>query len=81
MTRAERIILEIQELPLDELKQIVEYVDSLKVDDFQPTQYSSDDMKLLDKDLEEARKGIHMSPTFQNADDAIAFLHQSKETT
>jgi len=65
MKTAEEIILEFKELPTEEWRKVVEYVDSAREDAFQITHYSPEDMAKIEHDLEEAKRGINVVGPFK----------------
>jgi len=78
MKTAEEIILEFKQLPPEEWQKVVEYIDSAREDAFQFTHYSSEDMAKIDHDLDEAERGINVSPTLKG-EEAVAYLRQFRK--
>lgn len=78
MKTANDIIGEIQELSLDERQKVIDY---LSADDgkFTETCYSKEIIEEIDRDIEEAERGINVSPAFETASEAIAYLHQFRK--
>ena len=79
MITAAEIILEIKELSLEEREKVVDFVDSTRKETFQITQYSLEDVALLDQCDEEAEQGINVSPVLKTTEESIAYLRQFRK--
>lgn len=80
MRTAEELIRILKELPADEWRNVVEYVDSSRDDRIEPTHDSNEDMAKIESDLEEARRGINVSGPFFSAKEAIEHLDRLTST-
>ncbi|RJP18472.1 MAG: hypothetical protein C4527_28920 [Candidatus Omnitrophota bacterium] len=77
MKTAEEIIVAIEGLPPEEVEKVWEYLNS--VDDFRPTEYPSEVLEEIARNVEEAKRGINVSPTFSSMDEAIKWLHMKED--
>jgi len=77
MKTAEEIIVAIEGLPPEEVEKVWEYLHS--VDDFRPTEYPPEVLEEIAMDVEEAKRGINVSPTFSSMDEAIKWLHMKED--
>ncbi|MGI6455544.1 MAG: hypothetical protein ACOX5R_07945 [bacterium] len=74
MKTAEEVMKLIQELAPEEKQKLFDYVtDEMN---YRETEYPPHIIEELNRDAEEARKGINSSPVFIEINDAIAYLKQ-----
>lgn len=78
MRTAEEIIQEIKELPWEERQKVAEYLSVEEEEPFLKTRYSPEDMAKLERDVEEYKQGIDISPVLKTPEEIIAYLNQFK---
>ncbi len=78
MKTAQDIIKEIDELPLDEMKIVFEYVSSKTEDTFHECEYSKEDIEKLNQIQDEVEQGINLSPALKG-EEAIQFLKKLRK--
>ncbi len=76
MITAEQIIQQINALSLEERAKVRNYlIESQPKEEFIECEYSNEEMEDMINDLEDAKKGINVSPAFDSMDDAIQWLN------
>ncbi|MEW6237181.1 MAG: hypothetical protein AB1656_17500 [Candidatus Omnitrophota bacterium] len=78
MKTAQEFIAEYQKLPLEEKQIVADYVIAAEDEVFKVTQYSEEDLALLDQRYEEAKKGINVV-RFSSMEEAIRSLGLTDE--
>jgi len=74
MKTAEEVIVIIQELPPEEREKVAEYLNASE-EQFMEEDYSPEDAAKILKSVEEADRGINVSPELEG-DEAIAYLQR-----
>jgi hypothetical protein len=75
MKTAQEVILSIDELSPEEQQAVFVYIENLQSEKpFQETNYSPEEMAKIDKDLEEAEKGINVCGPFHTTEEIFAHL-------
>ncbi len=78
MMTAEEVIVIIRELPPEEQEKVADYLNAGEEEYVEEENYSPEDMAKIDHDLEEAKRGINVSPTLRGKE-AVAYLRQFRK--
>lgn len=78
MKTAEKIIQEIRNLPPEERQKVADYLYAEEEELFRVTKLSPEDMAKLDRDMEEYRQGIDVSPVLKTKEEILSYLNQYK---
>lgn len=75
MRTAEEIILEIKELPPEEVQKIEEYL----YHEREECELSPEELEEVNRRAAEADRGENLSPVFDTVEEALEWLHQEDE--